>query len=525
MLIDARTVPDGTRIECDVGILGAGAAGLTIARQFIGSGRKVCLVESGDLEFEPAAQALYEGDNVGLPYFPLDACRLRQFGGTTNHWGGVCLPFKREDFEQHSWLPHSGWPIDLDDMQPYIERAVAFLDLPAAGWNIEHWERMTKEHALSFDPAKLRSLVVLLKPVRMGQVLRQQFEQAQGVDVYLNANGVEIETTDAASHVTGVRVQTLAGNQLTVVGSLVVLALGGIENPRLLLLSNRVQTEGLGNGHDLVGRFFMEHATFRGGIIQPTSPGVDINFYRKVTFDNGDYAMTSGWVVSPEAVQSEEINPVPLDVEPIYDPANTSAGVQSLRHLKRVLLKRQLPDDLMADIGNVLGDFGDVAGLAVDWMRYGQLPVERIYVKPLIISTPNPDSRVFLGDRTDALGCRRVKLDWRLTEFDKRSVRRGLEIAATEIGRLEIGRMKITLSDDDTTWPDDLEGVYHHLGTTRMHDDPRQGVIDRHCRVHGIDNLYIAGSSVFPTAGTGSPTLMIIALALRLADHLKGLAA
>jgi choline dehydrogenase-like flavoprotein len=525
MLIDARTVPDETRIECDVSILGAGAAGLTIARQFIDSGRKVCLVESGGLEFDPATQALYEGDNVGLAYFPLDVCRLRQFGGTTNHWGGVCLPFKREDFEHHPWVPHSGWPIDLDHMQPYIERAVAFLDLPPASWNLDHWERVTGEHALSFDQAKLRNQVLLVKGMRMGQVLLQEFEQARGIHIYLNANVVEIETTDAASHVTGVRIQTLAGNRLTVVGSLVVLALGGIENPRLLLLSNRAQTEGLGNGHDLVGRFFMEHATFRGGLIQPTSPGIDINFYRTKKLDNGGYAMTSQWMLSPEVQKSEEIAPVSLDIEPIYDPANTSAGVQSLRHLKTALLQAQLPDELMADIGNILREFPVVAGLAVDWMRYGQLPVERIYVKPLIISTPNPDSRVLLGDRTDALGCRRVKLDWRLTELDKRSARRALEIAAAEIGRLEIGRMKISLSDDDATWPNDLEGVYHHLGTTRMHDDPRQGVVDRDGRVHGIDNLYIAGSSVFSTAGTGSPTLMIIALSLRLADHLKALAA
>jgi choline dehydrogenase-like flavoprotein len=525
MLIDARTVPDGTRIECDVAIFGAGAAGLTIAREFIGGGRNVCLVESGGLELDPATQALYEGDNVGLPYFPLDVCRLRFFGGTTNHWGGVCLPFKREDFERQPWLPHSGWPIGLDDMRPHIERAVAFLDLPEAGWNIDHWERMTGKYAISFDEAKLRSQVLLVKPVRMGLELRQEFEQARGIHVYLNANAVEIETTPTASHVTGVQVQTLAGNQLTVVGRVVVLALGGIENPRLLLLSHRVQAEGLGNGHELVGRFFMEHAMFRAGIIQPTSPGVDVNFYRTKRFDNGEYGITSNWMLSPEMCRAEEIAPVFLDIFPIYDPAYESAGVKALRHLKTALFKRQLPDDLTADIGNLLGDFGVIAELAFDRVRYGQPPVERIEVRPLIISTPNPDSRVLLGDRTDALGRRRVKLDWRLTEHDKRSVRRGLEIAATEVGRLEIGRMKLTLSDDDTTWPDDLEGAYHHLGTTRMHDDPRQGVVDRDCRVHGIDNLYIAGSSVFPTAGTGSPTLMIIALALRLADHLKGLAA
>jgi choline dehydrogenase-like flavoprotein len=525
VLIDARTMRDGARIECDIVIVGAGAAGLTIARQFIGSGRNVCLVESGGFDLDPATQALYEGGNVGLPYFSLDVCRLRYFGGSTNHWGGACVPFKRRDFEERSWLPHSGWPISLEDVQPYIDRAIAFLELPEEGWDVGRWEQKTGEHAFGFDPAKLLTMVVLIRRVRMGPMLRQEFEQAQAIHVYLNANAVEIETTDTAAHVTGVRVRTLAGNRLDFVGKLVVLALGGIENPRLLLLSNRVQSEGLGNGHDVVGRYFMEHARCRGGIIQPASPGVDIGFYRQVWFGDREYGIAAGWTLPPELYEAEQIAPVIFDIGVVYDPAYESAGVRSLQHMKSALVKRQLPDDLMADVGNLLGDFGALAGLAFDRVRYGHPPVEQIDVKPLIISTPNPDSRVLLGDQMDALGCRRVELDWRLTGFDKRSARRGLEVVATEIGRLEIGRMKIVLDDDDTTWPDDLEGVNHHLGTTRMHDDPRRGVVDRDCKVHGIDNLYIAGSSVFPTAGTGTPTMMIIALALRLADHLKALAA
>jgi choline dehydrogenase-like flavoprotein len=149
------------------------------------------------------------------------------------------------------------------------------------------------------------------------------------------------------------------------------------------------------------------------------------------------------------------------------------------------------------------------------------LPIERIDVEVAMIPVANPDSRVLLSERTDALGLRRVRLDWRLTELDKRSVRRALELMGAEIGRMGIGRVKMLIDDDDTTWPEDLEGANHHMGTTRMHDDPAHGVVDRDCKVHGIDNLYIAGSSVFPTAGVGTPTMMIIALALRLADRAR----
>jgi choline dehydrogenase-like flavoprotein len=196
-----------------------------------------------------------------------------------------------------------------------------------------------------------------------------------------------------------------------------------------------------------------------------------------------------------------------------------------MRRIRADILRGQMPDEMMTHVGNILSDMGVLANLAYESARYGQVPVARVDVQVAMIPVPNPDSRVLLSDETDALGLRRVKLDWRLTELDKRSVTRGLEILGAEIGRMGIGRFKMLISDDASTWPDDLEGANHHVGTTRMHDDPREGVVDRNCKVHGIDNLYIAGSSVFPTAGIGTPTLMIVALALRLADHVREITA
>jgi choline dehydrogenase-like flavoprotein len=198
--------------------------------------------------------------------------------------------------------------------------------------------------------------------------------------------------------------------------------------------------------------------------------------------------------------------------------------MRSLRRLRAQIGRGEMPDEMMAHVGNVLSDLVDLAELAYGSVRYGQVPIERIEVRVAMIPVPNPDSRVLLSDETDALGLRRVKLDWRLTELDKRSVARALEIMGAEIGRTGVGRFKMLIGDDPG-WPEDLEGANHHVGTTRMHDDARQGVVDRNCKAHGIDNLYIAGSSVFPTAGIGTPTLMIVALALRLADHLREITA
>jgi choline dehydrogenase-like flavoprotein len=522
MFIDARQVRELQSVECEICMIGSGAAGLSIASELIGAGRKLCILESGGFELAPATQALYEGDNVGLSYFPLDVCRLRYFGGTTNHWAGYCMPFKPEDFETQSWLPHSGWPVTFKDMQPYIRRAVKLLGLPEAGWGLDHWERLTGQERLPFDPSKITNEVFLIKEVRLGELMRPEFERASDVHVYLHANAVEIQTDDTARRVTAVRARTYEGNEFTVAAQVVVLAAGGIENPRLLLLSNRGQKEGLANDHDLVGRYFTEHPVFLGGIVQPESPGVAINFYGRTRFD--EHAIKPYPLLAPAAQRAERITPVAFELRPIPDEAYESAGMRSMRRLRADILRGQVPDEMMTHVGNVLSEMGTLAELAYGSARYGQVPIERIDVRVAMIPVPNPDSRVLLSDQTDALGLRRVKLDWRLTELDKRSVARALEIMGAEIGRIGIGRFKMLISDDPG-WPEDLEGANHHVGTTRMHDDARQGVVDRNCKAHGIDNLYIAGSSVFTTAGIGTPTLMIVALALRLADHLREITA
>ena len=181
-------------------------------------------------------------------------------------------------------------------------------------------------------------------------------------------------------------------------------------------------------------------------------------------------------------------------------------------------LMRQAGEDDVESILPLL--VGDIATAGYGELA-GTLPVTGISVSTRIESTPNPDSRVRLGTERDALGMRRVELDWQLTELDKHSVVRMMELLASEFGRTGLGRVRVDVEEGADSWPADLEGGWHHMGTTRMSDDPTRGVVDRDGRVHGVDNLYVAGSSVFATAGSGTPTMTIVALALRLADHLR----
>ena len=191
-------------------------------------------------------------------------------------------------------------------------------------------------------------------------------------------------------------------------------------------------------------------------------------------------------------------------------------------------MSRRLPDHLGRDIWDVVTDLDDVArGMfraTPDDPYHPPYDLSRpIRFYTRLEQCPNPDSRVKLIGEQDALGLNRIALDWQLTDLDKRSLRRSQELIGAEFGRLGVGRFKLDdwLLADDNSWPEDLHGGHHHMGTCRMSDDPKRGVVDRDCRVHGFDNLYVAGSAVYPTTGYVNPTLTVVALALRLADHLK----
>jgi len=562
MLADARGVPRGAELEADLCVIGGGAAGIALARALTGTPLRIVLLESGGLDFDPRTQALYKGPSVGLPYFPLDAARLRYLGGSTNHWGGVSRPFEEFDFKPHSWIPHSGWPISKADLDPYYPEAEKVIRLPSDDFSAESWDERD-----SLSPLDLGRRTVPRVAVFVDEEERSfktdylsDLKRAANVRAYLHANVTEIDTDEGAKAATRVRVATLDGNQFFVAARNFVLAVGGIENPRLLLASNRQQPRGLGNQHDLVGRFFLEHPRFAAAVVAPTSADLGVGFYEPHRVDGVEI---QGYVAfTPEVQRAEGLVDVQVFVEPTYDAryedALASEDVHALRTLAHgggqsigdfgtnlmnvvedlttvreftipgsplpvpypEVLGKLLtsPSEIRDDIPDLLGD---VAAWGYKHIT-GTAPLERLTLLTRLDPAPNPNSRVTLASTRDALGMPRAELDWRLSPIDRHSAVRAAEILGAAFARDDLGRVRLLIEDDEHSWPSDLAGGYHHMGTTRMSDDPRQGVVDRDCRVHGMANLFIAGSSVFATAGSSTPTLTIVALALRLADHLKG---
>lgn len=519
MIEDAHQIPNGAEIRTDVCIVGAGPAGLAVALAYTTAGRSVCLLESGEGEPDAATQLLAVGELAGLPYYPLDANRQRCIGGTLRLWAGWCRPLDPLDLSARDWVPDSGWPLGESDLAPYWLRAQELLDIGETGSEPAHWEQTYRSPLLRLPPEELMSRIYRL--AETGVLLRKaraQLGPASNARLLTRATALELGTDPAGGRVLAVEAGCLDGRRFRVVAGRTVLAGGAIENARLLLLSNRARPEGLGNPHDQVGRYFMEHIHFPSGGLRLTDPGA---FPGRMYFRSSLRNAIARIFPTPEAMRREGILNGCTMLEPIL-PGWTFRVLHGLERTllaaDRWTLRSRLATHLVRRYA------GPAAAMA---FRQGNPLVtarapEALHFAHTLEQAPNPESRVTLGATLDAFGQRRARLDWRTTDLDRRTARRIRDLVTEGLVHAGLGTALPAPWDPDTAWPPEpLQGSRgHHMGTTRMHSDPKHGVVDPDMRVHGVDNLYVAGSSVFPTSGAGTPTLTILALALRLGDHL-----
>lgn len=519
MLLDFRDDAVASELQADVCVIGGGAAGIAIAREFISSGWSVVVLESGGLDLDREVQDLNKGTNARGD-FTLHKSRFRLFGGTMLVWGGWCAPLDELDFQRRAWVPDSGWPITKQDLLPFYRRAQALCELGPYRYDVTDWPALAKT-TLALDPAKLgHRLWQLSPPTNFGEVYRSELRQAGNVTVLLNATATEIVTGESAAAVSEVRFSSLLGRRGRVRARAYVVACGGIDTPRLLLLSNRVEPAGLANRQDLVGRFFMEHPhPDAGGVMVSGDIGRFRSYVERMAAGE---RIVLGLGPSADAQRRLRIlnSSVAVNGELRFEPTE---AWDSLTKLARAAGERRWPDSAGTHVYNVLRDLDDV--IREGYRRATHGPVSGYSFIARTETAPNPANRVTLAEERDALGLRRARLDWTVGALERRTVETTMRLVAAELGRLGIGRVRINelLLEDDARWSENLSWFGHHMGTTRMSETAKTGVVNPDCRVHGIANLYVASSSVFPTSGFANPTLTILALALRLADHLKAL--
>lgn len=550
MIIDYLDRSGLEDFSADICIIGAGPAGISIARSFIGTQLSVCLVESGGLAGEDSSQVLYQGASVGSPELDPGTSRMRAFGGSCNVWGGGCIPLSALDLGQRDWVPHSGWPISYDEIEPYYRRAQMVCGIESHDFAQGTFLTPPARAPVAFDDAKLINHNFVLSPIFFGEAYRSELERAANITVLLHANLLELEAAAAGSSVRQARIGALDGRKGIIRARHYVLACGGIENARLLLLSNSVAPKGLGNDKDLVGRYFMDHPSGKLGTLFTDAPDPLTRPYDR-SGGKGPVPSFPELCLSEQAVQTHQL--LSARVRPVAVEAPAPKGVQALRDLKNAL-RPGAQDESMALEGMTRAgrsckdrDGQETAkpaeGIGKLGLRVGiggwdiaQAALRKLAGKPTVKSdhvdvigyfeqAPNPDSRVTLGDEVDALGQRKICVDWRLTELDWRTYRTAAGLFGAELANSCGGRFQLEpwLREGTGAAPE-LRGTAHHLGTTRMSDDPHSGVVDRQCRVHGVDNLYVVGSSVFPTGGWAFPTFTIVALSMRLAEHLRMIA-
>ncbi|TFZ00001.1 FAD-dependent oxidoreductase [Ramlibacter rhizophilus] len=545
MIEDAHHLTPGSVLQADVCIVGAGPAGVAVALSLADTGLSVLLLEAGRKPGDKAAQALYEGEVADEAlHSPAHRYRQRGLGGSSAIWGGRCMPYDPIDFERRPWVPASGWPIGYEDLLPHYVAANALAEAGRYAYDAREAFPDSPPLIAGFASEVVRStgLERFSCPTNFGLRYQRRLALARNVRVLQGAVCTGIRLAPEGGSVRTLDVATLGGPRLQVSARATVLALGGLETPRLMLASNDVVPQGVGNEHDVVGRYYMCHIAGNVGNLEVHGRPSDVRHGYEIAPD-GVYCRRRLSIAAPRQRREGLLNAVArLHFPRITDPSHRNGVLSGLflaRHFISYEYGKRLHDApgaspalYLRHLLNVMADPLDTAAFLTHWVRHRTLAQRKF---PSVIlrnrlnrfslelqgeQVPQAASRVRLGEGVDALGMRRLHIDWRYCAQDIDSLARTLDWIAAEMARSGAAR----LSYSRETLEQDLlrYGAYggHHIGTARMGRDPRESVVDRDCKVHSVDNLYVAGSAAFPTSSQANPTLTILALSLRLGAHL-----
>jgi choline dehydrogenase-like flavoprotein len=519
MILDLNATGDEPTLACDLCIVGGGAAGLAIASEMAGTPFKVVLLESGGMDFEPPTQALYDAEISGLPHPGTTQGRFRICGGSTTKWGGQALPLMASDFERREWVSYSGWPIAFPDLAPYYSRACRFLLVDQMNFDSDLFPYL-RTRPPGMDSARIWYHFSKWSPKpSVREIYLPRLAGSDRCTLVLHANVTDIALEQNLDRVATIHLRSLAGQKGTVRARAFVLCAGGIETARLLLANNRQQTAGIGNLHDLVGRFFQDHPNAMVGWLKSPDPA-RVQQYFNVFHRRGlKYSVrltaTSRWQREHQTLNTS-MGVIFVSESGVLQDLKDSYVALRNRNLDRTVLHKLLraathPAMAISPVWHYL-----IKGRSF-------APAARLQICLTCEQEPNPESRITLSSRTDALGMRQAKVRWQLTDLTRYTMRSFAELLCEEFRKARLGEIVVDpwLTQNSSAWVEHVNDQFHHMGTARMHDSPHQGVVNRDCRVHGVSNLYIGSSAVFPTSGHSNPTLTIIALCMRLSDLLK----
>jgi choline dehydrogenase-like flavoprotein len=536
MITSSQELADGSAgaRDFDVCIIGAGPAGISLALELDGTDLSVCLLEAGGEGYHRASQKLYEGEFLGDRYPPLRDTRLGALGGSSNVWAGWCRPLEVADFESPRGDGACPWPFSRDELMPFYFRAQQRCGLGTFEYDASFWQARLQRALLLADDEAVQHAIFHVLPQRFGTRYRAVLEASANIQLVLRAPAERLLMA-ANGAVEGVAVCTLAGARSRVRARRYVLAAGGIENARMLLLSADSPERAPGNAHDLVGRYFTDHPFVNVGtlVLEQGPRALDFYFPQPVAPSAAapadgarQPAVRAALTLGDELLAAEELQNAAMFFHPRYasHPVFASAAVRAFLELSDKLRHKAVPGGLSPYFGRAVRAPHHIVFAALRKLLLRDAPARRWSARAMFETRSHYENRVTLCAARDALGRPRARVEWRLSDHELHSMQRAVQVFDERFRSAGVGRLELAMPNSAQGWRDVIEGGKHHMGTTRMHADPRHGVVDADGRVHGSENLYVTGSSVFPGGGYANPTLTIVALAIRLADHLRAAA-
>jgi choline dehydrogenase-like flavoprotein len=554
MIIDAKNIESQAELTTDVCVVGSGAVGITLALELSRRGIEAIVLAGGQEHETAADRDLYRGAaEAGSVHEPLEENRRRVFGGTTVAWGGRCVPLDPVDFESRPWIPGSGWPMPYADLLPHFERAMELCEAGPFDFDAASVFSPGRASLLDdFDNEELTSANVerWSPPTNFGKRYKAMLRQAPKLRVLLGGHAVHIQLNADGKSVRHITAAAGGDHRFSVTARSYVLAAGGLENARLLLNSDDVASGGVGNAADLVGRFYMSHLT---GVVEKVTMAEPRPVLRSAfEKDAGGVYVRRRFALTPYAQQTHQVGNAiatlhrpPISSAVHRDPLFSAAFLaKHYGHVARqgsagaVLAALRASTDVQREHWSVIAStradsISSIGRIFRDrYLSKRRLP--SVLAPPtaaehhILYQTehaPNRHSRILLSGERDALGLRRLTARPAFSEVDTETVIELHRVLAERLNKTGFGQVDFSepqLREHLGDYSRHFNSQAHHLGTTRMSAGPSTGVVDPNCEVHDVRGLFVAGGSVFPTGGHANPTLTMVALAVRLAEHLAG---
>jgi choline dehydrogenase-like flavoprotein len=503
--------------KVDVLIIGSGIAGTTIALELQKKNVSTIVVEGGKDVYTHESQDCYNGSSSGieLPY-GLKGSRLRFHGGSSNCWAGMCGELDEEDFIKRDWVSNSGWPIKKKDLVDYYKKSADLFKINRKSivdpGSVPNLKEINGMETRSLVGTKIRFFK---------DAFKEKFKKSDNLHLFLDANFYKFSQIDNLQTIKNIRVKSFNSHTTKIYAKNFIIACGGVENPRILLHSSQGSGSALGNLYGNVGRYFCDHP------IAPCATVIDHKGEVGVfDYDENRNNFTDG---------KSNVIPyyrVPFSIQSKYKILNVAIKFQSQSPEVPISAKKawKLKNILNGKSGHDF-DFNDAVDILSNPLgvlksinsRKNPYSYQRVALRFQIEQEPSKYNRITLISEKDKIGLNRVNFNWNFSTLERRTIDIATAYAASLLHTSRSGSLLLDsmLANNKNDLPSDLRGGQHHSGTTRMSISPKDGVVDINLKVHGSKNLFICGSSVFPTNGWVNPSFTIAAFGIRLADHIE----